>query len=101
MLNGQDVDLIFTGELSHHEALAAIEQGKSVVTTFHSNTERAFLKSRMKPALLAELEGLVEQEEIDEMSDREKWGTSGGFEVAVSTVDRDPFEIYSRGQTGW
>lgn len=97
MLNGQDVDLIFTGELSHHEALAAIEQGKCVVTAFHSNTERAFLKSRMLPALLAELEGYVEQEEINEMQDRE----NSEFEVAVSTVDRDPFEIVTRGQTSW
>lgn len=97
MLNGQDVDLIFTGELSHHEALAAVEQGRCVVTAFHSNTERAYLKSRMRPALISELEGYVEQEEINEMQDRE----NDGFEVAVSTVDRDPFEIVVRGQTGW
>lgn len=44
MLNGLEVDLLFTGELSHHEALAAIEQGKVVITAFHSNTERGFLK---------------------------------------------------------
>lgn len=36
----EDVDLLFTGELSHHEALAAIEQGKCVIALFHSNTER-------------------------------------------------------------
>ena len=50
--NGQeDVDLLFTGELSHHEALAAIEQGKCVITLFHSNTERGFLHSVLKPQL--------------------------------------------------
>lgn len=50
--NGEeDVDLLFTGELSHHEALAAIEQGKCVIALFHSNTERGFLHSVLKPQL--------------------------------------------------
>lgn len=50
--NGEeDVDLLFTGELSHHEALAAIEQGKVVIALFHSNTERGFLHSVLKPQL--------------------------------------------------
>jgi putative NIF3 family GTP cyclohydrolase 1 type 2 len=101
MLNGQDVDLLFTGELTHHEALAAIEQGKCIITAFHSNTERAFLKSRMRSALSTEVEIMVEQKEINDMMDREKMGLVGGFEIAVSAVDRDPFEIVSRGQTGW
>ncbi|RMX79069.1 hypothetical protein D0869_08573, partial [Hortaea werneckii] len=48
---GEDVDLYFTGELGHHEALAAIEKGKCVVCLFHSNTERGFLHGVMKPAL--------------------------------------------------
>jgi hypothetical protein len=55
----------------------------------------------MQPALMAELETMVEQEEIDEMMDREKVGLAGGFEVAVSSVDRDPYEIVVRGQTVW
>jgi len=101
MLAGLDVDLLFTGELSHHEALAAIEQGKCCITAFHSNTERAFLAKKMRPVLLTELERMVEQQEIDDMTDREKAGLEGGFEVAVSAVDRDPFEIVTKGQTGW
>lgn len=101
MLNGLDVDLLFTGELSHHEALAAIEQGKCVITAFHSNTEREFLKSRMRPALINELEKMVEEKEINEMVDREKWGLVGGFDIAVSEADRDPYEIITSGQTGW
>lgn len=48
---GEEVDLLFTGELSHHEALAAIEKGKCVVCLFHSNTERGFLHGVMKPQL--------------------------------------------------
>lgn len=57
--NGEeDVDLLFTGELSHHEALAAIEQGKVVIALFHSNTERGFLHSVLKP----QLEKAIKQE---------------------------------------
>lgn len=89
MLNGLDVDLFFTGDLSHHEALAAIEQGKCVITAFHSNTERAFLKQRMQHALTAKIK---EQSESREQ---------GPFEVAVSTVDRDPYEIVMADQTSW
>lgn len=101
LFKGLDVDLLFTGELSHHDALAAIEQGRCVITTFHSNSERAFLAKRMQPALTEELERRVEQEEMDEMMDREVGGLPGGFEVKVSEEDRDPFEIVVRGQTGW
>jgi putative NIF3 family GTP cyclohydrolase 1 type 2 len=49
--SGEDVDLLFTGELSHHEALAAIEKGKCVICLFHSNTERGFLHSVLKGQL--------------------------------------------------
>ena len=55
MLNGLDVDLLVTGELSHHEALAAIENGKCVITAFHSNSERGFLRQRMNSALETQL----------------------------------------------
>lgn len=56
--NGEHVDLYFTGELSHHEALAAIEQGKCVIALFHSNTERGFLHEVLKQ----QLEGQVREE---------------------------------------
>lgn len=56
--DGEDVDLYFTGELSHHEALAAIEKGKAVISLFHSNTERGFLHTVLKP----QLEKTVKQE---------------------------------------
>ena len=90
LLNGLDVDLLLTGELSHHEALAATEQGKCVITAFHSNTERAFLKSRMAPALDAQLKASAK-------TDGTEWREEG-FEIAVSQVDRDPFEIVTRDQ---
>lgn len=80
MLGGLDVDLLFTGELSHHEALAATEQGRVVITAFHSNTERKFLSDVMRPLLSTELGG----------SDKDT--------VVVSQVDRDPFDIITKEQ---
>lgn len=50
-----DIDLLFTGELSHHEALAAIERGQCVVTLFHSNTERGYLHGVLKAQLEAKI----------------------------------------------
>jgi putative NIF3 family GTP cyclohydrolase 1 type 2 len=86
-LKGLDVDMLFTGELSHHEALAAIETGKVVVTTFHSNTERLFLSDCLTPQLLSEIS--------------QRTGNSSLDQVATSEVDRDPFEIVQDGQEGW
>lgn len=74
MLNGLDVDLLFTGELSHHEALAAVENGRCVITVNHSNSERGYLKV-MKRLLEEELQ-----------ADKE-------IEIGISKCDRDPFEI--------
>jgi putative NIF3 family GTP cyclohydrolase 1 type 2 len=56
--NGENVDLYFTGELSHHEALAATEKGKVVVALFHSNSERGFLHAVLK----GQLEEVVPEE---------------------------------------
>lgn len=84
MLNNIDVDLLFTGELSHHEALAAIEKGKCVITTFHSNTERRYLRKVMKPELEARWKSLYKEE--------------GALNVAISEVDRDPFVVFGEGR---
>ncbi|EEP80609.1 conserved hypothetical protein [Uncinocarpus reesii 1704] len=44
MKDGRPVaDLLLTGEMSHHDALAAIENGSVVVSLFHSNSERGYL----------------------------------------------------------
>lgn len=94
-----DVDLLFTGELSHHEALAAIESGKCVITLFHSNTERGFLHSVLK----TQLEETVAQEwEKVRAEEKKKPGLSEDYyealeddhaEIQVSEVDRDPYGI--------
>ncbi|GAB1735247.1 hypothetical protein NU219Hw_g2891t1 [Hortaea werneckii] len=96
--DGEQVDLYFTGELSHHEALAAIEKGKCVICLFHSNTERGFLHGVMKPLLEETI-----REEWDRIRQQErKEGNSDPFnealddesvEVQVSEVDRDPYGI--------
>ena len=52
---GASADLIFTGEMSHHDALAITERGGAVVTLFHSNSERGYLAEVMKGKLQSEL----------------------------------------------
>ncbi len=95
MLNGLDVDLLFTGEMHHHDALAAIEQGKCVITAFHSNTERMFLRERMQELLTTQIK--EEVKEISEWIEDETNDEPGkvDFEVAISEMDRDPFEVVS------
>lgn len=77
VLKDCDVDVLVTGEMTHHNALRATMEGKVVITVFHSNSERAYLKQRMQPALEAELR------KVDT-----------GAQVLVSTEDADPFEIW-------
>ena len=37
------MDVLLTGEMSHHEVLAANAEGKHVILSDHSNTERGYL----------------------------------------------------------
>ncbi|KAF2487101.1 NGG1p interacting factor 3 [Neohortaea acidophila] len=97
----EPVDLLFTGEMSHHEALAAIEKGQCVIALFHSNTERGFLSGVLK----GQLEGEI-AEEWKRLRDEQR-STNGvehdkdylaaledeSIEVHVSEVDRDPYGI--------
>jgi dinuclear metal center YbgI/SA1388 family protein len=71
MLAGQDADLYLTGEMSHHEVLAAVASGKHVVLCGHTNTERGYL-----PILARKL--LTELEDV---------------EVVVSAEDRHPLAV--------
>jgi len=43
MLLGADADVYFTGEMSHHEVLAAVASGHNVILCGHTNTERGYL----------------------------------------------------------
>ncbi|KAK5661708.1 hypothetical protein OQA88_9808 [Cercophora sp. LCS_1] len=73
-----DADLFITGEMSHHEALRLTMLGKAVLTVFHSNSERRFLRDVLQPQLERALR---------------KAGDDGA-EVLVSDEDEDPFEIW-------
>ena len=97
-LNGLDVDLLFTGELSHHEALAAIEQGKCVITTFHSNTERLFLMTTMQNKLFPEI-----RKQVNASIKEGTWekDLTSDFQINASHVDRDPFEMVDSPWKGW
>ena len=64
-------ELFLTGELRHHDALAAASAGMTVVCTLHSNSERAVLK-RLAQKLNEKLPQLPTQ---------------------ISTTDRDPFSF--------
>jgi putative NIF3 family GTP cyclohydrolase 1 type 2 len=77
VLKDCNADLYVTGEMTHHAALRLTMLGKSVLTVFHSNSERRFLRKVLQPRLLKLLQ-------------------EGGnpAEVLVSEEDADPFEIW-------
>jgi len=78
MLLGVDADVYFTGEMSHHEVLAAVASGRHVVLCGHTNTERGYM-----PALAEKLRA--------EFKDTSFSG--GKVEVLVSSEDRHPLDI--------
>ena len=106
VLQDCDADLLFTGELSHHDALRMTEQGRCVVTLFHSNTERGFLSSVLKEKLtrtLREEWDKVREEVKRELESRagendlnDEWEDAVKDDdvlVEVSERDRDPFGV--------
>ncbi|KAJ3160604.1 NGG1 interacting factor [Geranomyces michiganensis] len=76
ILGGTSSDVFFTGEMSHHDVLAALAQNTSVILCEHTNTERGFLSQVLQPRLQALL-----REEDETVT------------VVCSTVDKDPLEI--------
>ncbi|KAG9206705.1 hypothetical protein G6514_003546 [Epicoccum nigrum] len=95
LLENLDVDLLFTGEMSHHEALAAIEKGQVVISLFHSNSERGFLAEVLREQLEDTIEGEWQaiREELKGDERLQESLEDDDFEVAVSEVDRDPYGI--------
>lgn len=77
VLKDTAADLIVTGEMSHHNALRLTMLGKCVLTVFHSNSERQFLRDVLKPTLESALRK-----------------SEPAAEVFVSDEDKDPFEIW-------
>ncbi|KAE8310206.1 FAD binding domain-containing protein [Aspergillus transmontanensis] len=102
MKGGNVPDLLFTGEMSHHEALAAIERGKVVVALAHSNTERGYLRAVMREKLEGVLkkEWEVQRAEALKASEGDEGLVEvlkdGACEVHVSESDRDPYGIMVR-----
>jgi dinuclear metal center YbgI/SA1388 family protein len=72
ILRAVEADVLVTGELSHHDTLAAVAAGRSVVLAGHSNTERGFLRV---------------------LRQRLQRAFGGDLDVRVSREDRDPFAI--------
>jgi dinuclear metal center YbgI/SA1388 family protein len=72
VLRGERADAWITGELSHHDVLAAVAQGTCVVLAEHSNTERGYLgvlRKRLRAAFGRELA------------------------VTIAAADRDPLAV--------
>lgn len=81
VLKGCDADLWLTGELSHHDILAANAAGTNVIITDHTNSERGYL-----PEFGAKLEDVLNQMRNDDQGEVE-------FEIIVSEVDCDPLHV--------
>ncbi|KEF62870.1 uncharacterized protein A1O9_00843 [Exophiala aquamarina CBS 119918] len=94
-----NADLLFTGELSHHEALAVTERGGCVISLFHSNSERGYLWGTMREKL--EKQVLLEWQKVKEEESNKRDVSSAltevlnddDIEVVVSQRDRDPYGI--------
>jgi dinuclear metal center YbgI/SA1388 family protein len=72
VLEGRRADLYLTGEMRHHDVLAANAAGISVILCDHTNTERGYL-----PRLAERLEKALGE----------------GVAIHLSQCDRDPLEI--------
>jgi putative NIF3 family GTP cyclohydrolase 1 type 2 len=68
--------MVVTGEMSHHNALKAVQEGKVVVTVFHSHSERGYLNEVLQPLLLKELRA------------KDPYAA-----VVCSEMDEDPFVV--------
>ncbi|OCF30345.1 YbgI/family dinuclear metal center protein [Kwoniella heveanensis BCC8398] len=86
LFKGVQADLFLTGEMSHHEVLATIASGSSVILTNHTNTERPYLSQVLQPWLEKELNSEIE---MDFHND----SPNGKWEVLVSRADQDPLRV--------
>ncbi|CAG8128569.1 unnamed protein product [Penicillium olsonii] len=103
LMRGGDIpDLLLTGEMSHHEALAATERGSVVISLSHTNSERGYLRSVMQPKLLEEVvqcwnalhsEAVKDGSASSETELLKTHHAEGEVQVSVSQADRDPYGI--------
>ncbi|KAJ1960689.1 hypothetical protein GGI12_003667 [Dipsacomyces acuminosporus] len=71
-------DVYFTGEMGHHDVLAAVAKDISCILAEHTNTERGYLQKVLKPRLQDELDADASSDHVD---------------VVVSKNDADPITI--------
>lgn len=69
VIGGAPADLLLTGEMRHHDVLAALAAGRSVILCGHTNTERGYLVP---------------------LADRLRADLSARVQIHVSTADVDP-----------
>jgi dinuclear metal center YbgI/SA1388 family protein len=72
VLRGARADLYLTGEMNHHDVLAAVGDGRFVVLCEHTNTERGYLAVLRRKLRKA---------------------TGSKLDVVVSKADRDPVRV--------
>ncbi len=72
-LEAADADVWWTGEMKHHDILAANERGITVILSEHTHTERGYLRV-FKKRLAREL--------------------GGDVELCISRADRDPVRVF-------
>lgn len=72
VLRGSGAEVWVTGELAHHDALAAVANGTSVVLAGHSRTERPYLRILQKRLARA---------------------FDGDVDVRISRADADPWQL--------
>ncbi|ORY25816.1 GTP cyclohydrolase 1 type 2/Nif3 [Naematelia encephala] len=80
MFKDVKADLLFTGEMSHHEVLAAVARHQGVILCNHTNTERPYLRAVLQPWLEKELNNDPDNGE-------------SGWSVSVSQSDADPLRV--------
>ncbi|KAJ4480936.1 NGG1p interacting factor 3 [Lentinula aciculospora] len=74
---GKKADVYFTGEMQHHEVLAAVAAGTNVILCGHTNTERGYL-----PILASKLQAQLHAAAFAEP-----------FDIVISNTDKHPLEF--------
>ncbi|EOR01735.1 hypothetical protein E3P77_00492 [Wallemia ichthyophaga] len=74
------VDLYVTGEMGHHDVLAAVANGTSVILLNHSNSERVYLQTSLRDALTEAIQIEREEAKLEPV----KW------KVTTCVEDKDP-----------
>jgi putative NIF3 family GTP cyclohydrolase 1 type 2 len=91
VLSGVRASVYVTGEMSHHEVLAAAAEGTAVILTNHSNCERGYL-----PVLADKLSAVWHATASASSSGGGGGGSDAALpplEVVVSAIDADPLVV--------